>query len=375
MDLVLPITSSSWCNGSARLRRSRRRRSARPRRPSGAHPPPTHALGAFDLDRLPTPTRRWPHSCCAGRPGGSRSLIWSRRSCATSTARRWCSSTRPIRSSTTATSWTGCWRSTSAATSRTPRSRDRRWARDWRRSRCRSSYAHATPPRPVRRRRRDLAWALRRRRCWATSKGHGSSRSTTCARHQFGQRIGDFQAVQFQIADAVVAEHGLAELALFTIWRISEVGAAARDALRPAPHAADVVRRHAHRAAVPRSVGCRRGVRRVGTVRAVQATLRPRVLGSHPRRPHRRDPARRLRAVVPARPNRDVRGVSAGQARDATRAVPRNPRSRRDPSVRRCNERPEPALPRRLGSSGRLPGDAGLRRQTAGNSAIPKRSR
>jgi Acyl-CoA dehydrogenase, C-terminal domain len=62
-------------------------------------------------------------------------------------------------------------------------------------------------------------------------------------RHQFGQRIGDFQAVQFQIADAVVAERGLAELALFTIWRISELGAAARvDALALRLHAADVAR-------------------------------------------------------------------------------------------------------------------------------------
>lgn len=62
-------------------------------------------------------------------------------------------------------------------------------------------------------------------------------------RHQFGQRIGDFQAVQFQIADAVVAEHGLAELALFTVWRVSELGAAARvDALALRLHAADVAR-------------------------------------------------------------------------------------------------------------------------------------
>ncbi len=62
-------------------------------------------------------------------------------------------------------------------------------------------------------------------------------------RHQFGQRIGDFQAVQFQIADAVVAERGLTELALFTIWRITELGAAARvDALALRLHAADVAR-------------------------------------------------------------------------------------------------------------------------------------
>jgi alkylation response protein AidB-like acyl-CoA dehydrogenase len=62
-------------------------------------------------------------------------------------------------------------------------------------------------------------------------------------RHQFGQRIGDFQAVQFQIADAVVAASGLAELALFTVWRVSELGAAARvDALAFRLHAADVAR-------------------------------------------------------------------------------------------------------------------------------------
>jgi acyl-CoA dehydrogenase len=62
-------------------------------------------------------------------------------------------------------------------------------------------------------------------------------------RHQFGQRIGDFQAVQFQIADAVVAASGLAELALFTIWRVSELGSAARvDALVFRLHAADVAR-------------------------------------------------------------------------------------------------------------------------------------
>jgi acyl-CoA dehydrogenase len=62
-------------------------------------------------------------------------------------------------------------------------------------------------------------------------------------RHQFGQRIADFQAVQFQVADAVVAAQGLAELARFTLWRVSEVGAAARtDALALRVHAADVAR-------------------------------------------------------------------------------------------------------------------------------------
>jgi hypothetical protein len=62
-------------------------------------------------------------------------------------------------------------------------------------------------------------------------------------RHQFGQRIADFQAVQFQVADAVVAAQGLAELAQFTMWRVSELGSGARiDALALRVHAADVAR-------------------------------------------------------------------------------------------------------------------------------------
>jgi hypothetical protein len=62
-------------------------------------------------------------------------------------------------------------------------------------------------------------------------------------RYQFGQRIADFQAVQFQIADAVVAVTGLAELARFTFWRVAEHGAGARtDALALRLHAADVAR-------------------------------------------------------------------------------------------------------------------------------------
>ena len=62
-------------------------------------------------------------------------------------------------------------------------------------------------------------------------------------RRQFGQRIADFQAVQFQVADAVVAASGLAELALFTIWRVTETGDGARtDALALRLHAADVAR-------------------------------------------------------------------------------------------------------------------------------------
>jgi hypothetical protein len=62
-------------------------------------------------------------------------------------------------------------------------------------------------------------------------------------RHQFGQRIADFQAVQFQIADAIVAAAGLAELAQFTFWRLAELGAGARtDALALRLHAADAAR-------------------------------------------------------------------------------------------------------------------------------------
>jgi acyl-CoA dehydrogenase len=62
-------------------------------------------------------------------------------------------------------------------------------------------------------------------------------------RHQFGQRIADFQAVQFQVADAVVAAQGLAELARFTLWRVGELGVGARtDALALRVHAADVAR-------------------------------------------------------------------------------------------------------------------------------------
>lgn len=62
-------------------------------------------------------------------------------------------------------------------------------------------------------------------------------------RRQFGQRIADFQAVQFQVADAVVAASGLAELALFSIWRVTELGSGARtDALALRLHAGDVGR-------------------------------------------------------------------------------------------------------------------------------------
>ena len=39
-------------------------------------------------------------------------------------------------------------------------------------------------------------------------------------RVQFGQRISEFQAVQFQLADAAVAVDGLRELCRFTLWRL-----------------------------------------------------------------------------------------------------------------------------------------------------------
>jgi alkylation response protein AidB-like acyl-CoA dehydrogenase len=88
------------------------------------------------------------------------------------------------------------------------------------------------------------AWALSA----ATVLGHveaavGLAAEHVRTRHQFGQRIADFQAVQFQVADALVASAGLAELALFTFWRLAELGAAARtDALALRLHAADVAR-------------------------------------------------------------------------------------------------------------------------------------
>ena len=88
------------------------------------------------------------------------------------------------------------------------------------------------------------AWALSA----ATVLGHVEAAVALAAehvrtRHQFGQRIADFQAVQFQVADALVATAGLAELALFTFWRLAELGAGARtDALALRLHAADVAR-------------------------------------------------------------------------------------------------------------------------------------
>lgn len=51
-------------------------------------------------------------------------------------------------------------------------------------------------------------------------------------RVQFGQRLAEFQAVQFQLADAAVGVDGLRELSRFTLWRLFSDPAAARaDAL------------------------------------------------------------------------------------------------------------------------------------------------
>ena len=115
-----------------------------------------------------------------------------------------------------------------------PKSPGRPWAHGWRRSR-RRSRCHADRPPVIRRARRLAAWQ------WtltsATVLGFVEAAVDECVEHarsrrQFGERIGDFQAVQFQIADAVVAATGLAELAHFTVWRVIELGAAARtDAL------------------------------------------------------------------------------------------------------------------------------------------------
>lgn len=51
-------------------------------------------------------------------------------------------------------------------------------------------------------------------------------------REQFGQKLSEFQAVQFQIADAAVAVAGLDELCRYTTWRTrTDPGSAAVDAL------------------------------------------------------------------------------------------------------------------------------------------------
>jgi hypothetical protein len=63
-------------------------------------------------------------------------------------------------------------------------------------------------------------------------------------RHQFGQALAVFQAVQFQLADAAVAVDGLRELCHFTLWRLwaAEAGPAHADALAVRLHAIDVAR-------------------------------------------------------------------------------------------------------------------------------------
>ena len=62
-------------------------------------------------------------------------------------------------------------------------------------------------------------------------------------RHQFGQALSQFQAVQFQLADAAVATDGLRELCHFTLWRVFDDPAARRvDPLGLRLHAIDVAR-------------------------------------------------------------------------------------------------------------------------------------
>jgi alkylation response protein AidB-like acyl-CoA dehydrogenase len=62
-------------------------------------------------------------------------------------------------------------------------------------------------------------------------------------RIQFGKPISAFQAVQFQLADALVGVAGLRELALFTLWRLTHAPAdAMTDALALRVHALDVAR-------------------------------------------------------------------------------------------------------------------------------------
>ncbi len=62
-------------------------------------------------------------------------------------------------------------------------------------------------------------------------------------RLQFGQPLARFQAVQFQLADAVVAVDGLRELCRFTLWRLfADPAAAPVDALALRLHALEVAR-------------------------------------------------------------------------------------------------------------------------------------
>lgn len=59
-------------------------------------------------------------------------------------------------------------------------------------------------------------------------------------RHQFGQPLAGFQAVQFQLADAAVAVDGLRELCHWTLWRVlREPSAAVVDPLALRLHAVD----------------------------------------------------------------------------------------------------------------------------------------
>ncbi len=62
-------------------------------------------------------------------------------------------------------------------------------------------------------------------------------------RVQFGQRLSEFQAVQFQLADAAVAVDGLRELSRFTLWRLfASPNEARADVLALRLHALDSAR-------------------------------------------------------------------------------------------------------------------------------------
>ncbi|MFV0317123.1 MAG: acyl-CoA dehydrogenase family protein, partial [Microthrixaceae bacterium] len=62
-------------------------------------------------------------------------------------------------------------------------------------------------------------------------------------RIQFGKPLAQFQAVQFQLADAAVAVAGLRQLAGFTLWRIAQDATAARaDVLALRLHAIETAR-------------------------------------------------------------------------------------------------------------------------------------
>ncbi len=62
-------------------------------------------------------------------------------------------------------------------------------------------------------------------------------------RVQFGQRLSEFQAVQFQLADAAVAVDGLRELCRFTLWQLfAKPDEARADALALRLHALDSAR-------------------------------------------------------------------------------------------------------------------------------------